>query len=74
MVDKPSEACKAAGLDSLNELAEMSGKTVATLSNWWNKERRLFELVLKGAVFERQAQSMAAIFPKGKGANSEKSN
>ena len=53
---KASEACKAAGLKSLAELAQISGKPVATLSNWWNKERRHFVLMLWGAVMEKTAK------------------
>lgn len=31
---KPSEECKIAGLDSLNELTVLSGKSRQTLTNW----------------------------------------
>ena len=50
---KPSESAKLAGLKSLAEMAEISGESVQTLNNWFKNEPRRFELVLKGAVFEK---------------------
>lgn len=50
---KPSEVCKSAGLKSLAELSEFSGESVQTLNNWYKSKPRLFELVLKGALFEQ---------------------
>lgn len=50
---KPSESAKLAGLKSLAEMAEISGESVQTLNNWFKNEPRRFDLVLKGAVFEK---------------------
>jgi hypothetical protein len=47
---KPSEKCKAAGLKSLNELAEITGESVQTLNNWYKNKPQLFKVVLAGAV------------------------
>jgi len=47
---KPSERCKAAGLKSLNELAEITGESVQTLNNWHKNKPRRFDLILLGAV------------------------
>lgn len=49
---KASDLVKTYGLESLNQLAEVSGVSVQTLSNWFNnpKKRTLFELVALGAV------------------------
>ena len=53
----PSEKCKAAGLKSLAELAEISGESVQTLINWHKSDNpvhnRRFELLLKGALSEQ---------------------
>ena len=56
---KPSEAAKLAGLKSLAELAEVSGESVQTLNNWFKNEPRRFELVLKGAVFEKTVERVS---------------
>jgi len=58
----PSEQCKKAGLKSLAELSEISGESVQTLNNWHKSEhyRRRFELLLKGALFERAMASLDA--------------
>jgi phage terminase Nu1 subunit (DNA packaging protein) len=60
----PSEQCKKAGLKSLAELAEISGESVQTLNNWHKSGnavyRRRFELLLKGAIFERTMAALEA--------------
>ena len=56
---KPSEAAKSAGLKSLAELAEISTESVQTLNNWFNNEPRRFELILKGAVFEKTVERLS---------------
>ncbi|WP_067584741.1 hypothetical protein [Endozoicomonas ascidiicola] len=58
---KPSEAAKLAGLKSLAELAEISEESVQTLNNWHKNEPRRFELVLKGAVFEKTVERLAQV-------------
>ena len=58
---KPSEKAKSAGLKSLAELAEISGESVQTLNNWFKNEPRRFELILKGALVEKFAQSLEQI-------------
>jgi len=50
---KPSEKCKAAGLKSLAELAELSGKPTRTLTDWAANQPEFFDLVLMGAVVKR---------------------
>jgi hypothetical protein len=46
----PSEQCKAAGLKSLAELANISGVSVQTLINWSRDKPALFATVVAGAV------------------------
>lgn len=53
---KPSDRCKAAGLRSLKELSEITGKTVQTLINWNREKPELFELVLIGAVNKKKTE------------------
>ena len=59
---KPSEKCKQAGLQSLAELAQISGESVQTLNNWHKSDspvyRRRFELLLKGALFEKAVAAL----------------
>ena len=50
---KPSEKCKAAGLKSLAELAEITGESVQTLNNWSKNKPRVFDLVLRGSAMEK---------------------
>lgn len=60
-MSKPSEKVKAAGLKSLAELSEKSGESVQTLNNWHKNKPRVFELLLKGAVAEKFANSIEQI-------------
>ena len=48
-----NEKCKATGLKGLGELSEITGVSHQTLSNWHKDKPKLFEIVLKGAVFEK---------------------
>ena len=57
----PSEKCKTAGFDSLQQVARLSGESHRSLSNWLTRYPRRFELILKGLLFERaivQAESI----------------
>ncbi len=47
---KPSELCKAAGLKSLAELSEATGKPVQTLIRWSTDDPVFFELLIRGTV------------------------
>jgi len=53
---KPSEKCKAAGLKSLAELAEISGASIQTLNNWFKNKPIIFDLVLRGAIMKKHCQ------------------
>ena len=46
---KPSELCKINGLDSLAELAKITGKSQSTLINWSKSQPTLFYIVILGA-------------------------
>ena len=46
---KPSELCKIKGLDSLAELAKITGKSQRTLINWSKSQPTLFYIVILGA-------------------------
>ena len=46
---KPSELCKINGLDSLTELAKITGKSQRTLINWSKSQPALFYIVILGA-------------------------
>ncbi len=58
---KPSELCKAAGLKSLNELAEITGESVQTLNNWHKKKPRRFDLILAGASIAKSANILGLV-------------
>jgi len=49
----PSKQCKAAGLTSLAELSEITGKAISTLRYWHSHDQTLFQIVLLGAVVYR---------------------
>jgi hypothetical protein len=53
---KPSEKCKAAGLKSLAELAQITGRPERTLTEWARTDPDWFDLVLAGAVFVKLAR------------------
>jgi len=52
----PSQQCKAAGLKSLAQVSQMTGKSVQTLINWSRDSPELFEVVIAGcaAIFSGQ--------------------
>ena len=43
-----SKQAKAAGLDSLSQVAKMTGQSPQTLINWYNNKPELFNVVLAG--------------------------
>ncbi len=47
---KPSEQCKAAGLDSLAELVRITEVSEQTLINWHRNKPKLFRTTVLGAV------------------------
>jgi hypothetical protein len=53
---KPSEHCKIAGLKGLNHLAELTGQSVQTLTNWHRDNFKLFEAALKNATKSREGK------------------
>ena len=48
-----SEKCKAAGLKSLAELSQITGRAVRTLQQWDSTCPEFFEIVLIGAVHKK---------------------
>lgn len=46
----PSEQCKKAGLKSLAELAQITGRSTRTLQHWAVNEPKFFAVVVAGAV------------------------
>ena len=55
----PSQQAKAAGLKSLKEVADMTGKTTKTLDNWNKNYPALFAAVLIGcrAIKDKDAKT-----------------
>jgi hypothetical protein len=47
-----AKQCKAAGLDSLDHLAQLTGKNPHTLRRWSVEQPMFFRVVLRGAVME----------------------
>jgi hypothetical protein len=48
----PSQQAKAAGLKSLEQMAQMAGKPTETLRNWHRDSPELFRIFLNGCVLE----------------------
>lgn len=48
-----NKQCKAIGLKGLGELSDITGVSHQTLSNWCRDKPKLFNIVLKGAYFEK---------------------
>jgi hypothetical protein len=48
----PSQQAKAAGLKSLEQMAQMAGKPTETLRNWHRENPELFRILLAGCVLE----------------------
>lgn len=44
----PSKQAKELGLKSLTQVSELTGKSLQTLTNWFNEQPELFEVVLLG--------------------------
>lgn len=57
---KPSEKCKAAGLKSLAEFAELTGKPVQTLIRWAESDPVFFDVLLLGAVCKKAQMVVAS--------------
>ena len=53
----PSEKCKAAGMNSLKEVAEMTGKHEGTIINWHRNEPKLLDIVLLGC-YEKKKKNL----------------
>ena len=55
---KPSEKCKTAGLKSLAELSEITGKSVQTLNNWSKADPLFFNVVVVGAAVKKMTAEL----------------
>jgi len=58
---RPSDIAKAAGLKSLKEISDATGKSVQTLNNWHKDEPDLFRIVVKGVAAEKFAHNLEQI-------------
>ena len=50
----PSQAAKAAGLNSLDEAAKISNRSTRTLSNWFKSNRQFFDIIIAGCAAQTQ--------------------
>ena len=57
---KPSEKCKSAGLKSLAELSEMTGRSSKVLIDWANNDPDFFDIVLRGAVLIKLCKALSS--------------
>lgn len=48
----PSQQAKAAGLKNLSQVAELTGQSLQTLTNWQRNKPDLFRIVLSGCAYE----------------------
>lgn len=49
----PSQQCKHYGLDSLQELAILTGQSVQTLINWSKSKPEFFRIVIFGSIAKK---------------------
>ena len=57
---KPSEKCKAAGLKSLAELVQLSGRAQRTLIDWANNGPTQFDNAIRAAVVKKLESAIAS--------------
>lgn len=50
----PSQKAKSMGLESLNQVSEITGASPQTLSNWAKHKPKLFQTVLAGCVVQQR--------------------
>lgn len=50
---KPSNLCKRYGLESLQELANLTGQSVQTLNNWSKNKPELFKIIIFGSIAKK---------------------
>lgn len=48
--NSPSKTAKAAGLKSIEQVSQLTGKPRVTINNWFHRERSLFDVVIAGCV------------------------
>jgi hypothetical protein len=53
----PAKQAKAAGLNSLAEVASITRQSVQTLSNWSKYKPELFAVVISGCVMSKKGES-----------------
>ena len=53
----PSKQAKAAGLNSLAELSQITHMPVSTLKDWFRNYPKRFEFICKGAVLVKEKSS-----------------
>ena len=51
---KPAQTAKAAGLNSITEMSELSNVKIRTLQNWHKSNHQLFHIVAMGCVMWKQ--------------------
>lgn len=57
---KPSEKCKMAGLKSLAELVQLSGRAERTLIDWANNDHAQFDNAIRAAVVKKLEASITS--------------
>jgi len=60
---KPSDKCKAAGLESLAELVRLTGESEQNLINWSNKRPGRFDILLNGVYMEKERIRLHKVTP-----------
>ena len=56
---KPAQTAKAAGLNSIAEMSELSGVKIRTLQNWHYQNNQLFHIVAIGCVAVKENPELA---------------
>ena len=57
----PAKRCKEVGIESLSELSEMCEIDYRSLLTWFKTRPALFEIILKGACFQKNIDNFKSI-------------
>ena len=57
----PSKQAKESGLDSLAEVAEITGQSVQTLANWHRDKPKLFNTIIAGCTLLKHKDTIKKI-------------
>ncbi len=54
----PAKYCKKSGLTGMKELCDATNQSRQCLDGWFYNKRNLFNIIIKGVLFEKQTQNL----------------